>query len=208
MSRHPSTSHSGEEPTESAVISAKDMSLLIDCIQALWKNSNQNESHPQSKYLRHGRGLKVGQWKIDQFCCAMLGTTKSHSFPAVLELLTRCTAISSYLAKVHVDKNFFGGSQPYVLLYAVQLDLLFALMKKHSIPYPSGKPSVRWYDGFTQEDPVADDEFDDESESVRAGNVEVCSLHDVVHATDLKEYANKQEDPRQAQLEGHLGSLG
>ena len=67
-----------------------------------------------------------------------------------------------------MDKNFFGGSQTYVLLYAVQLDLLFASMKKHSIPYPSGKPSVRWYDGFTQEDPVADDEFGDESESLRS----------------------------------------
>ena len=76
----PSTSHSGEEPTESAVISAKDMSLLIDCIQALWKNSNQNESHPQSKYLRHGRGLKFGQWKIENSVAQCWGRRKAIPF--------------------------------------------------------------------------------------------------------------------------------
>lgn len=146
-----------------------------------------NEKHPQSKYVQHGRGLEVADCKFEKLCAAILGTTRGNSFHAFVDLIARCHPSNLHVANKHEDKNFFSGLQTYVLLYAVQLDLLFALTKKLIIPLPLGKPSTRRYDGFTQEDLTADDTFDDDSETLRAGDVEFCSPHDVANAQVLKE---------------------
>lgn len=138
-----------EEQLADAPVSDRDATLSADCLKALRETANLSGSnHHAVSYLQRGRSTEVGDCKVGRICRLIVESTKSKGYAALFQLIDRCGCLGEYAAQPHSEENFFGKSQRYMLLCAVQWERFPMSIKKHDVPYLGGMPSPSWFDVF------------------------------------------------------------
>jgi len=132
-----------------------------------------------------------------------LRVSRDAAFQTFVHLIGRCGSFANYLVKREADKNFFGGDQEYVLFFPVDLDRLTTLSRKYEIPFPTGAPSNRWFDGFVK-DADGWESCNDDIESHQAGDDTFCSLADVIDLDSFAAHVAGEIDRRQSVAKGYL----